>query len=344
MDMPDDTLIFPKTLLTGRSRAKLDAAGAAPHFADAAVRAMLHASRLGIDSHGFHLAAFYCRMLEQGQVKGSPKLGITRTGPATALIDAGHGLGHHPSFVAIDLACEMAGGAGIGAVGVTASSHNGAAGTYALAGAEAGFLSLSTTNASSAVALHGAKSAFHGTNPIGAAAPVPDSRPWLLDMATSSIPLNRVFLYRTLEKALPADAAAGKNGVPTTDAKVAEMLLPLGGTNFGFKGAGLAGLASVLSAALTGSTPDHEMARMSHTKSTAHRNAGHFFLAIDPARFAGSAEFAQAMIVYLGALRATPAKEGETVMAPGDREWKMAELRDAEGIPIDRGTASFLGL
>jgi LDH2 family malate/lactate/ureidoglycolate dehydrogenase len=143
---------------------------------------------------------------------------------------------------------------------------------------------------------------------------------------------------------LPPGVAADKAGAPTSDPAAAEILLPLGGTDFGFKGAGLAGLVTVLCAALTGGTPDYGMARMSHSKTPAPRNAGHFFLAIDPARFAGAVQFAQTMMSYLAALREAPAKEGETVLAPGDREWAVAAARDAAGIPIDPGTAAFLGL
>jgi LDH2 family malate/lactate/ureidoglycolate dehydrogenase len=335
---------YSRSILVERSRLKLEEAGAGAESAEAASRAMLHASRLGVDSHGFHLTSAYCRMIDWGQVNPRPEMNVTRTGPATALIDAGHGLGHHPSYTAIELACEMAKEAGIGAAGVFGSSHNGAAGTYALAGAEAGFIALSSTNASSVVTLHGSKAAFHGTNPIAAAAPVPNSRPWLLDMATSSIPLNRVFLYRTLGNELPSNVAADKAGAPTSDPAAAEMLLPLGGADFGFKGAGLAGLVTVLCAALAGGTPDYQMARMSKAKTSARRNAGHFFLAIDPARFAGAAEFAQTMMTYLAALREVPAKEGEAVLAPGDREWAIAAERDVAGIPVDPETAAFLGL
>jgi LDH2 family malate/lactate/ureidoglycolate dehydrogenase len=43
-------------------------------------------------------------------------------------------------------------------------------------------------------------------------------------------------------------------------------------------------------------------------------------------------------------LRATPAKDGGIVMAPGDREWEVAAKRDLEGIPIDIATAEFLGV
>jgi ureidoglycolate dehydrogenase (NAD+) len=342
--MAERTQPYPHALLTGRCQATLERAGVSSVCARAAARAMLHASRLGIDSHGFRLTSTYCKMIASGQVNPKPELKIKQTAPGAALIDADHGLGHYPSYEAMELACKMAREAGTGAVGVYGSSHNGAAGAYALAGAEAGFVTLSSTNADSAVALYGSTAAFHGTNPIAAAAPVPRSQPWLLDMATSSIPLNRVFLYRVLGRELPLNAAADGSGNPTSDPSAAEMLLPLGGADFGFKGAGFAGLVSVLCAALTGGTLDPQMPQMSRTQSPEHRNCGHFFLALDPTQFVGSKAFGEAMLSYLSALRATPAKEGEVVMAPGDREWAVAIKRDAEGIPIDFETAKFLDL
>jgi ureidoglycolate dehydrogenase (NAD+) len=152
----------------------------------------------------------------------------------------------------MELACELAGAAGVGAAGVTRSSHFGAAAAYAVTGAERGLIALATTNADSLVALHGGSRALHGTNPIAAAAPVRGQKPWLLDFATSSIPFNRVALARTLGEMLPPGVAADADGAPTRDPARADMLLPLGGADFGYKGAGLAGLATLLSAVLTG--------------------------------------------------------------------------------------------
>jgi ureidoglycolate dehydrogenase (NAD+) len=337
-------LTFPADVLVARCNAALEAAGASDASTKAATRAMLHASTVGVDTHGFRLTGVYCRMIRAGQVNPKPSLKIVRTGPSAMLIDADNSLGHYASYTAIELACAMAKETGAGVVGVSGSSHNGAAGAYAVAGAEAGCFALSATNADAAVTLHGGAGAFHGTNPIAAAAPIPNSRPWLLDMATSSIPLNRVFLYRVLGRDLPPNVAADETGAPTTNANEAEMLLPLGGTDFGFKGAGLAGLVTILCAVLTGATLDPIMPRMSRAETSDRRNCGHFFLAIDPGRFAGNGAFGEAMAAYLSALRSVPAKGGETVMAPGDREWAVAERRAISGIPIDPETAAFFGL
>jgi LDH2 family malate/lactate/ureidoglycolate dehydrogenase len=269
---------------------------------------------------------------------------IRRTAPATAMIDADNALGHLASYRAVDLACEIAAENGIAAVGVAHSSHYGAAGAYALAGAERGYFTFSTTNADSLVGVFDGTRPFHGTNPLAFGAPMPGERPWLLDMATSSIPLNRVYLYGTLDKTLPDNVAADGTGVPVTDPHAVRMLLPLGAA-FGFKGAGLAGVATILAGAFTGGALDHQMLSMTRGQDwSTPRNLGHFFFAIDPDRFIGRAAYEAAMRSYVDALRAVPSTGAGPVMAPGDREWAVADKRSREGIPVDMETAVFLGL
>ena len=122
------------------------------------------------------------------------------------------------------------------------------------------------------------------------------------------------------------------------------MLIPLGGLDFGFKGAGLASLVTLLSAVLTGNMLDHLMIRMVETDDfVSPRHVGHFCLAIDPNRFAGQAVYDAAMTRYLSDLRSGRSRAGEITMAPGDREWRVEAERKQGGIPIDRETAHFLG-
>ena len=320
-------------------------AGADEPSAAAATRAMMHAARLGVDSHSVRLTPHYAQALKGGRVNGRPEVTVRRTAAATAIVDADNALGHLAAYRGMEVACEIAGESGIGAVGIVRSSHYGAAGAYALAGAEAGFIAVSTTNTDSAVQLFGGGAAFHGTNPIAAAAPVPGQKPWLFDMATSSIPFNRVLLFRALGKALPEEVAADRAGTPTTDAELARMLIPLGGAGYGYKGAGLAGFVTILSAVLTGQTLDHLFIPMSNTDDfKTPRLVGHFCLAIDPEKFAGRPLYDAAITRYLAGLRASTARPGETVMAPGDREWAVEKVRGVDGIPIDAETARFLKL
>jgi ureidoglycolate dehydrogenase (NAD+) len=340
-----DVVLISEQALEARTLAALRGAGANEATAGAATRAMLHASRLGIDSHGVRLAAHYAQVLRAGRVNPNPAMQTRRTAAGSAILDADDGLGHAAAYAAMELACSMARESGVAAVGIVRSSHFGAAGAYALAGAESGLIAVAMSNTDAIVGLHGGAERFHGTNPMAVGAPVPGQKPWLLDMATSSIPFNRVLLYRTLGKVLPEGVAADLSGQPTENPADVEMLLPLGGMDFGFKGAALAGMVTLMSAVLTGGTLDHLMIRMAETDDfKTPRQVGHFCLAIDPDRFAGRAVYDAAITRYLADLRASAARAGQKVMAPGDREWEVEAERQRTGIPVDRQTAEFLGL
>jgi LDH2 family malate/lactate/ureidoglycolate dehydrogenase len=340
-----DLVFVAEAVLADKVLAALRAAGADDNSAKASTRAMLHASRFGIDSHGVRLTPHYAAMMTSGRINPRPNMNVRKTAAGSAMLDADNALGHAAAYRAMELACGLARDAGVGAVGVHRSSHFGAAGAYALAGAEAGFVAFATTNADSLVSLHDGIGAFHGTNPIAVGAPVAGEKPWLLDMATSSIPFNRVSLARTLGLVVPDGVAADASGTVTTDPHKVAMLLPLGGSEYGYKGAGLAGLVTLFSAVLTGGMIDNEMMAMFHNKDTSTpRNLGHFCLAIDPDKFVGRAAYDAAIARYLNALRSVPAKPGTRVLAPGDREWETAAARAKNGIPIDRETAAFLGL
>src|SRR5262245_16802959 len=121
-------------LFTFAERALL-AAGADQVSADGCARAMLHASLLGVDSHGIRLLPFYVDCLKTGLVKGAPTIAVTKLRTAAAQVDADGGLGHSPTYRAVEVACELASDTGIGLAAVLHSTHFGAAGAYALAGA-----------------------------------------------------------------------------------------------------------------------------------------------------------------------------------------------------------------
>ena len=72
-----------------------------------------------------------------------------------------------------------------------------------------------------------------------------------------------------------------------------------GRRRFRFKGAALAEVATMFSAALQGAPLDHELMRMVDGDVSTPREMGHFFLAVDPARFAGLDVFVAAMARYL---------------------------------------------
>jgi LDH2 family malate/lactate/ureidoglycolate dehydrogenase len=320
------------------SIAALKATGADTETANAATRAMIHASKLGVDSHGIRLLDHYVRAIVGGRIKKTPTLRFVKDFGSTAVLDADDGHGALATYAAMNKAVSLAKRFGMGSVAIRNSSHFGAAGAYALAAAKQGVIGFAFCNSDAIVRLYDGAVKFHGTNPIAVAVPVKGLRPWLLDFATSAIPLNRVNLYRSLGRTLPSDVASDAQGRDTDDPHKADMLAPLGGA-FSYKGAGLAGMVEILSAVLTGMRLSFELPAMMGDMSKP-RHLGAFVAAIEPSAFIDEGEFDASMNRYLNALRSSPAQDGFKVMAPGDREWAEADNRARDGIPLDPETIS----
>lgn len=328
---------LPLSELDRFCREAFRAVGADEQTADAATRGMMHATELGVDSHGIRLLPHYLRALEGGRLNCTPQLRRTGGFGAVEVIDADHAQGAVGAFHGMDRAIALAGKFGLGAVAVRNSSHFGPAGAYALAAARQGFIGMAFCNSDSLVRLHDGAARIHGTNPIAVGVPVAGEEPWLLDMATSAIPYNRVLLYRSLRIELPQGVASDTGGHDTRDAMQAEMLAPLGG-EFGFKGAALAGVAEILSAVLTGMKLSFDIPSMEGPDFNTPRHLGAFVLALNPDAFLDRGSFDAGMRRYLDTLRSSRPVAGSRVMAPGDREWRVAAERRQEGVALDPAT------
>ncbi len=300
---------------------------------------ILHGSLHGVDSHGVRLLPHYVTAWQGGRLNRAPRPRFDRRAPSAGLMHGDHAQGALPAYLAADAACALASECGVGAVGIRDSSHFGPAGAYALRIAQRGAVGLVFGNSDAFVRLHDGAARFHGTNPIAMAAPVAGADPWLFDMATSAIPYNRVRLCASTGQALPDAVASDALGRDTPDPAAVEMLAPLGGA-YGYKGAGLAGMAEILSAVLTGGGLSADLLPMGGPDFATPRGLGAFVVALDPAAFAGAEAVARSMARYLDLLRGSPAVPGGRVMAPGDREWAERDRRLRDGIPLDPDTAA----
>ncbi|MDW6024012.1 Ldh family oxidoreductase [Mesorhizobium sp. BAC0120] len=318
--------------------ALLQAGGASSESAEAVARAVVDASSRGVDTHGVRLVPWYIQMLEGGRVNKTPNVTFTKKAAAVGHVDADNGFGHLASFRAIEEGIALARECGVAAVTAGRSTHHGASGVYALAAARAGFAAISMTHADPAVVPFGGTKPFYGTNPISFAVPAPGEEPMLLDMATSSIPYNRIFLRRSTGTPLPPDVAVTPQGEVTTDPFKATAVLPVGGAGFGYKGAGLAAMVDILCSAFSGMGHGFTIDPLAGTDYTKTIPIGHFFLILNPAIFQALATFDARVGAFLADLRRQPAQPGQKVMAPGDVEKAEAARRAANGIPIDRTT------
>jgi len=301
---------------------------------DAAVLAgsLVQTSLWGVDSHGIARLPHYLNRLSHGSILARPEIRITRSGPATAQVQGGQGLGIVVGHRANALAIEIAREAGVGAVGVSDSSHCGAIGLYSRAAARQGMVGIAFTHSDSIAAPHGGHVAFLGTNPISMAFPRADGEPVCLDMATTSIPWNRVMNARREGQPLPAGVALDAAGGDATDAQAVRALRPLGGPEYGYKGYGLALVVELLCGPLNGNPFGPHISPM-YEQLDVPRRLGAFFIVIDPARFAGGPMLAGVIEQMARELAAQP---GQPRM-PGDPELAREAERRARGIPVEPG-------
>jgi LDH2 family malate/lactate/ureidoglycolate dehydrogenase len=320
----------------------LISAGADAASSAATAKAVIDASSRAFDTHGIRLVPFYLQTLEGGRINPAPRIKIERKATSVLHVDADNGFGHAASFAAIDEACAVAAETGVAVATVGRSSHHGATGCYTRGAALKGFAAIGMTHADSVVVPYGGKQAFFGTNPLSFALPIRGEDPLLLDMATSAIPFNRVMLRRVTGTPLPPEVALRSDAAFTTDPNDTVALAPLGGGQFGYKGAGLAAMIDLLCSAFTGMGHGHTLKPFGGPDFATPIPIGHFFIVLAPAFFQALAAFDGRVTAFLDELRAQPAKPGQTVQAPGDLEKAEAARRKEAGIPVDTTTWSLL--
>ncbi|MDQ3856650.1 MAG: Ldh family oxidoreductase, partial [Chloroflexota bacterium] len=208
--------------------------------ADARVTAevLVIADLRGVESHGVARLGRYTRGLQTGLIQPQAQPQIVHETPSTALVDAGHGLGQPASKWAMELAVRKAGETGHCSVSVRNSNHFGIAGYYAMMALPHDMIGVCYTNASPILVPTGARVAVVGTNPIAVAVPTDQEPAWVLDMATTVVPLGKLEVYNRKGLPMPPGWAVDKSGLETSDAgRVIDALarragggiMPLGG-------------------------------------------------------------------------------------------------------------------
>jgi LDH2 family malate/lactate/ureidoglycolate dehydrogenase len=317
----------------------LRAWGVPEEQATVTVTVLLEADLRGIESHGIALLPLYDEFRRQGKLTVAPEVRVVRESPVTALIDGGGGLGQFPSVTAMRLAIDKCAAAGVGAVAVRNSNHYGAAGVYASMAPERGYVGLSTSAVyrPAIVPTFGTEPMF-GTNPFAFAAPGGRSRPFVLDMATSTAAIGKLKLAAGRGASIPEGWALDTLGRPLSDPALAlkePRLTPLGATRVmgGHKGYGLAATVEILSTMLSGAF--YAPTRERRHPGAERYNVGHFFLALDPKAFRDPGEFEADLDDMIDALHAArPADPGQGVLVAGDPEAENRVRRGREGIPV----------
>jgi len=290
------------------------------------------ASLRGVDTHGVGNVVGYVQAIENGVYTIPQAVEIVAESATTALLDCGNGLGFVAAHRAMELSIAKARQHGVGMATVRNGHHIGMVGYYPMMAVAQDMIGMAVTNASRSMRPAQGAHPRLGTNPIAFGAPAGKERPFLLDMATTTVASGKLSLARRLGVPIPAGWAVDAEGVPLTEppAQRSEMWSqnPLGNTleQGGHKGYGLAVMVDILAGVLSGGGFSAQLAGGENMTWT---------MAIDIAAFRPVAEFKAQMDAMIQELHATPPEPGvDRVLVAGDPEFDAEAERRARGIPL----------
>lgn len=308
---------------------------------------LVSADLRGVRSHGVARLERYVKGVQDGLIKARTPCSVVAQTAASATLDAHDGLGQVAGKRAMEMAIEKASQVGVGFVSVRRSNHYGIAAYYAMMALQHNMIGISLTNSAPLVVPTFGREIIVGTNPISVAAPAEGERPFVLDMATSTVPRGKVEVYNRLEKEMPTGWASDHTGKSTGDAglvlhnlinRLGGGLLPLGGEGEiwgGHKGYGMALLVDVLTGVLAGGSWGAHVYEKAADGTAQPANVCHLFGALSLEGFGDPTAFRQRLAQYQGELRNSAKAEGqERIFIHGEREFEMAERYAETGVPI----------
>lgn len=308
---------------------------------DAAIVAdVLVASDLrGIESHGVaRLESHYVSRLRTGEIEPRPIVTTVRETPTSIVVDAGNGLGHPVSKRTMDAVIAKAREHGTAFGVVRNSNHYGIAGYYAMQALDHDLIGMSSTNTVRVAAPTYGRETMLGTNPFAYAVPAGEEPAFVLDFATTTVPLGKIEVHHRKNKPLNPGWAIDAHGNETLDAKtgLTAALLPLGGLGVdtgGHKGYGLGLLSDILCGVLSGGAFGAALPRLSNGHVPGA--ISHWFTAFRVDGFRDVAEFKRDMDRELRAFRNSAKAPGhERIYTAGEIEHEKAVANRANGIPV----------
>src|SRR5580698_5511990 len=294
---------------------------------------MTEADLTGADGHGIFRLPQYIRRLKAGGFNAHPNITVTKSAPATALVDGDNGMGHLVMTRAADEAIAMARDTGVAWVGVRRSNHAGPAGLYAEMPTAHGMIGFyaAVANANH-MATWGGADLLLGTNPLAIGVPS-DSGPLVLDMATSIVAYGTVKKYALRGQEMPEGWFVNPaTGDAITDPSHSHdgILLPMGE----YKGSGLALMLGLLGGVLNGAAFGRDVVDFNADDSS-ETNTGHFIIAADVARFVPLKTFAAEVDRHVRDFRQSKRLPSvDDIRLPGDRRAQCREERLRDGVPI----------
>jgi LDH2 family malate/lactate/ureidoglycolate dehydrogenase len=306
--------------------------------ADARITAdvLTSADRRGIGSHGAARLGRYIGYVEKGLLNPNPDIKVVKETDTTLVVDGDNALGQVVGHWTMKKVIEKAKKSNVCLATVRNSNHYGIAGYYTLMALEEGLVGISLTNAAVLVVPTFAKDSVMGTNPLSIGFPAAKERPWLLDMATSTVPRGKLEVYNRAGKQLPMSWATNASGSPTANpqevldnlaGRKGGGLLPLGGgeeETGGHKGYDLSVMVDILSGILSGGL----YGPLVYSMQKEGKGAGvcHFFGAFRIDAFVPENEFKEHLDDYIHRLKgASKRPDAEKIFVAGEKEYDKQE-------------------
>ncbi|WP_225028501.1 Ldh family oxidoreductase [Xinfangfangia pollutisoli] len=321
----------PEHRLRRLATALLDQRGAPAAAAWLQADLLIEAELRGLPSHGLMRLPRLLARIDAGLADPAAK-GRHRWRSAGVLqVDGQRALGPVALMAALEALTTRLGTTGIAMAALRDTNHLGMLAYYVEEAAARGMIGIVLSTSEALVHPQGGTQALLGTNPVAIGIPT-GAAPFVLDLATSQVPMGRIHAHALRGEPIPEGWAVDAAGQPTQDAEAAKSgaLAPFGGA----KGYGLGLAFELIVALLAGS----ELApQVRGTLDASHpATKGDLLILIDPGAVSGVIGGAARLTAYLDLLRASrPACPDTPVAIPGDgaRRRKAAAQRDGIDIP-----------
>lgn len=326
--MPEPTVSLSLGEVLAIALKALLASNTSPENAGAVAESIVAAEADDIGNSGLVRLPGYCEHARIGKVDGRARPICETVGPAALRVDARFGFAHPAIRLALAELVPRARAAGVAVAAVTNSYNAGVVGHHVEWLARRDLVGLGFVNSPRIMAPWGGKRGFFGTNPIAFASPREAGPPIVVDQSSTVVARGEVLIRAQAGKPIPEHWGFDAEGRPTKNpwsVLSGGTMAPAGG----HKGAGLALVVEIMSAALTGANFSYRASSFTDTEGGPPAT-GQLFIALEPERFAGPRFRGR-----IEELALEIAKEPGARLA-GDRRYAARRRAEAEGVRVDR--------
>lgn len=319
-----------------------ESAGASSEEAKIVTEHLIQASLCGVDSHGvMRIPEYLGRLLKipeyadmytstqvQDPIRPGAQIKIETETKTTAVIDGGWGFGQVVTKKAVELAIEKARSSNVGIVAVRNVDQIMRAADYALMAAEKGMIGILFVKTIPVMAAHGGTGRLLGNNPICFAIPAGKENPIVADFAMSVVAGGKVVYAADDGKSIPNGWILDNQGHPSNDPQdfiKGGPLLPAAQ----HKGYSLALAMEVLAGLLSGAG----------ALADYHGDNAVLVMTLNVEAFMPLEDFKQKIDKLIHDIKSARSQPGvESILVPGELEFRTREKRLHDGIPVPETT------